>query len=165
MDRSIPLLLIGLVFGGGIGFFVAAANGVTLDGHTHDHANPAQHGAGGHDAAYATSEPVAYPAGADVPALSLSVMPDPVTGWNIHMELVNFRFAPENAGAPDASGEGHAHIYVNGVKVMRAYGDWIHLETLPQGEVTVRAALYSNDHRPIAVDGAPVGQEVVVNVD
>jgi hypothetical protein len=44
MDRSIPMLLIGLVFGGGIGFTVAASNGITLDGH--DHGDPGQHGHG-----------------------------------------------------------------------------------------------------------------------
>ncbi len=41
MDRSIPMLLIGLIFGGGIGFAVAAGNGITLDGH--DHGKPGHH--------------------------------------------------------------------------------------------------------------------------
>ena len=49
MDRSLWLLVIGLVFGSGIGFVIAAGNGITLDGH--DHNDPAQHGeAGGHSA-------------------------------------------------------------------------------------------------------------------
>lgn len=42
MDRSVAMFLVGLILGGGIGFVVAAANGVTLDGHDHavhdDHA-------------------------------------------------------------------------------------------------------------------------------
>ena len=33
MDRSLWLLIIGLIFGGGIGFVTAAGNGITLDGH------------------------------------------------------------------------------------------------------------------------------------
>lgn len=37
MDRSIAMLLIGLIFGGGLGFVVAAANGITLNGHDHSH--------------------------------------------------------------------------------------------------------------------------------
>ena len=44
MDRSLALLGIGLVFGGGIGFLVAATNGVTLDGHEHDHGRMPTHG-------------------------------------------------------------------------------------------------------------------------
>ncbi|MCY3830692.1 MAG: hypothetical protein OXF89_16305 [Rhodospirillaceae bacterium] len=35
MPRSLALLIIGLFFGGGIGFFLAAANNVALDGHHH----------------------------------------------------------------------------------------------------------------------------------
>lgn len=35
MDRSIAMLLIGLIFGFGLGFVVAAANGITLGGHDH----------------------------------------------------------------------------------------------------------------------------------
>lgn len=46
MDRSIAMLLIGLVFGFGLGFVVAAANGITLDGHDHsaDHGGHEEHG-------------------------------------------------------------------------------------------------------------------------
>ncbi|PWK56984.1 hypothetical protein C8D95_103220 [Silicimonas algicola] len=35
MNRAIAMLLIGLALGFGIGFVVAASNGVTLDGHDH----------------------------------------------------------------------------------------------------------------------------------
>lgn len=35
MDRGLALFLIGLLFGGGIGFVAAAGLGVTLDGHDH----------------------------------------------------------------------------------------------------------------------------------
>lgn len=43
MDRGLALFLIGLIFGGGLGFLVAAGNGITLDGH--DHSDPAAHAA------------------------------------------------------------------------------------------------------------------------
>ena len=41
MDRTIAMLCIGLIFGGGIGFTIAAGNGITFDGH--DHADPSHH--------------------------------------------------------------------------------------------------------------------------
>jgi len=41
MQRSLSLLFIGLFFGAGLGFLVAASYGVTLDGH--DHAAPHDH--------------------------------------------------------------------------------------------------------------------------
>ena len=44
MPRSLGLLLIGLLLGGGVGFFLAAANNVALDGHHHPAAEDAGHG-------------------------------------------------------------------------------------------------------------------------
>ena len=41
MNVALPLFGIGLLFGGGIGFAIAAGNGITFDGH--DHADPAHH--------------------------------------------------------------------------------------------------------------------------
>ncbi|MGK7654234.1 hypothetical protein ACSQ76_18045 [Roseovarius sp. B08] len=163
MDRSIPMLLIGLVFGGGIGFTVAAANGVALDGH--DHGDPAHHG--GHEqhagaAMHDHGDMLSVPAGADAPKLEIEVTPDPSAGWNLHIMTENFRFSPENASRDHVPGEGHAHVYANGVKLARVYGPWVHLDTLPEGEVELEVALNSNDHRPLAVDGAPVAQTVTL---
>lgn len=161
MDRSVAMLVIGLVLGGGIGFAIAAGNGITLDGH--DHADPAHHqGAAGHD--HAAMIPLDLPAGPQAPAVRIALTPDRDAGWNLHLRTDRFRLAPERAGADPRAGEGHAHLYVNGVKTMRLYGDWTHLETLPQGEATVTVALYGNDHRPIHVDGAPVADSVTLTV-
>ena len=167
MDRSVAMLLIGLVFGGGIGFVVAASQGVALE--PHDHANPAHHSGsaaqGEHGLAHEHGDPIDLAAGADAPTLAVTLTPDAKAGWNLHMQKTNFRFSPENASGGHVPGEGHAHVYVNGVKVMRAYGDWVHLDALPKGETTVAAALYSNDHRPLTIDGAPISQEVTITVD
>ncbi|SIQ54773.1 hypothetical protein SAMN05421641_10988 [Paracoccus thiocyanatus] len=76
MDRSIPMLLIGLIFGGGMGFVAAAANGITLDGHhhgAHDHGAPIDLPAGSATAAglpravelTVPGRPVAFPAVAE----------------------------------------------------------------------------------------------------
>ena len=36
-------------------------------------------------------------------------------------------FAPENVNQADVDGQGHAHIYVDGEKVSRVYGERFHL--------------------------------------
>ncbi|MEC7259763.1 MAG: hypothetical protein VXW58_18280, partial [Pseudomonadota bacterium] len=77
MDRALPLFLIGLIFGGGIGFTIAASSGVTLDGH--DHADPAQHGphtASG-DMAHAHDTALALDSSTPAPTLRLDIQPDP----------------------------------------------------------------------------------------
>lgn len=152
MSTPLSLFAIGLIFGGGIGFTLAAGNGITFDGH--DHANPAHHTAGSdHSTAHAT--PVDMPA-ADAPQIKLAVSADPMAGYNLHVMTQNFAFSPENASLENVAGEGHAHIYVNGDKLGRLYGPWFHIDSLPQGDAVIKVTLNTNDHRPITVDGVAV---------
>ena len=170
MDRSLALFAIGLVFGGGIGFAIAASNGVTFDGH--DHGDPAAHGGGGHaamdhggaDHARMHGQPIAL-AAEEAPSLAIRVTPDPMSGHNLFVETEGFAFAPQNASGANQPGEGHAHVYVNGAKIGRLYGPWLHLPDLPKGEVTVEVTLNANDHRPLAVNGAPITAREVLTVE
>lgn len=165
MSRSLSLFVIGLVFGGGIGFVIAAGNGVTFDGHDH---GVAGHGAGmdhagmDHDAMHDT--PVDVPA-ADAPSLSVMIMPDPMAGYNLHVMTENFAFSPERASLANVTGEGHAHVYINGDKLGRLYSPWLHLDGLPKGEVEVKVTLNTNDHRPLAVNGIPVSATQMLTVE
>lgn len=173
MDRALVLFVIGLIFGGGIGFVTAAGNNITLDGHDHtEHVaqtghDATSHAAAGHAAAGANvhdhSEMLSIPNGVDAPALEIAVTPDPASGWNLQVSLENFRFAPEHASLEHVPGEGHAHVYVNGQKVSRLYGAWLHLPSLPDGNAVVEVTLNSNDHKQLAIDGNPVKANVTVN--
>lgn len=165
MDRSLALFAIGLVFGGGIGFAIAASNGVTFDGH--DHGDPAAHGGMDHgsaDHARMHGQPIDI-AASDAPNLAVRVKPDPMSGHNLYVETDGFAFAPQNASGDNQPGEGHAHVYVNGTKIGRLYGPWLHLPNLPKGEVTVEVTLNANDHRPLAVNGAPITAREVLTVE
>lgn len=164
MSRSLALFAIGLVFGGGAGFVTAGAYGISFDGH--DHADPAQHGESHSEAAaHSHGSAVNLPAGADAPGLAVEVFKDPMAGWNLHVTPTNFRFAPENASATDQPGEGHAHVYANGVKLARLYGEWMHIPELPKGQVEVKVSLNANSHGTLTVDGTPVEASVIVEVE
>lgn len=164
MTRSLALFAIGLVFGGGAGFVLAAANGVTFDGH--DHADPTHHGASRAETmAHDHSTAINFAAGPDAPGLEISLTPDPMAGWNLHVLPKNFRFAPQNASLSDNPGEGHAHVYVNGQKLARLYGNWMHIPDLPKGETTVEVSLNANSHSPLTVEDVPVSTSLVVTVD
>ena len=155
MNRALGLFAIGLVFGGGIGFALAAGNGVTFDGHDHG-------GGGAHDTAHATA--LDLPA-QDAPGIALDLTRDPMEGYNLHVQTTDFTFTPQAAGLGDVPGEGHAHVYVNGEKLGRLYGSWMHIAHLPQGEVTVEVTLNSNTHRPLSVAGQPVAAQSVLFVE
>jgi hypothetical protein len=161
MDRSLPLFLIGIVFGGGLGYAIAAASGASFE--PHDHSNPAHH-MGGMDHGADHGEPLDV-SGPDAPRLSLRLHPDPKSGYNVELLTENFAFSPLNASGENVPGEGHAHVYVNGVKLGRVYGNWLHLEALPKGEVEIMVSLNANDHSPLAVDGVPVTASEILTVE
>ncbi len=170
MDRSIPMLLLGLVFGSGIGFTVAAGNGITLN--EHDHANPLHHttqtgeaNAAQKHASRAHGKRYFVKQGPKAPSIRIKLEPDLVAGWNLQISTNGFRFAPERASLDHVEGEGHAHVYLNGKKHSRIYGHWVHLSNLPIGpraRTTIRVGLYTNDHRAIYVGGRVMANDIVL---
>ena len=81
---------------------------------------------------------------------------DPIDGINVHIIPTGFVFAPERVNQADVDGEGHAHIYVDGEKVGRAYGEWFHLKGVAPGDREIRVTLQTNGHSEYAVDGQTV---------
>lgn len=152
MNRSIPMLVIGLVFGGLVGFLLAAGYGVTLDGHDHgsDHGGDSHQASGSHDHAETIDV-----SGDKTPVVDAILHADPMGGWNLEVQTQNFRFAPEHVSTPHVIGEGHAHVYVNGTKIGRLYGNWMQMPSLVAGDV-VAVILSSNDHKTLAVGAKAV---------
>lgn len=163
MDRSLPLFVLGLIFGGGIGFAIAASMGVTFDGH--DHADPAHHQSdAGAEHAMMHETPLEL-SPEEAPEIDIALTPDPKSGYNLQVITRNFTFSPTNAGKENRAGEGHAHVYVNGQKLGRLYGEWMHLDALPVGPVEIEVGLYANDHRPLAVSEKPIRARRTVEVE
>ncbi len=95
--------------------------------------------------------------------LKITATPDPVRGVNLHLMTTNFRFAPRSVDRHATLGEGHVHLFVDGVKVGRAYGDWVHLKAEP-GSHTITAVLSANDHSTLALDGQAIEATATVVV-
>lgn len=148
------LFVIGLFFGSGVGFVVAAGSGAKLSGH--DHADPAHHAgliqAGGQGHAHRTLD---ISGEAPVPEVDLRLHPDRGDAVNLEILTRNFRFAPEAVNGAHQPGAGHAHVYVDGVRVARAYGPWMHLADVPEG-AEIRVTLNANSHEDLTADGAPL---------
>ena len=76
-----------------------------------------------------------------------------------------FIFTPENASGENVMGEGHAHIYVDGVKLGRVYSNWYHLGGLSSGTREVKVNLNTNDHHAYGVEGVEVSATATVVVE
>ncbi len=98
------------------------------------------------------------------PSVALEVFEDSMSGWNVHIITSDFTFTPENAStSTNVLGEGHAHLYVNGEKVARVYGDWFHYPETHSGDVEFKVTLNANDHSDYAVSGEVVSASVVTH--
>jgi len=100
--------------------------------------------------------------GDPIPTVSLTVTADPVSGFNVHADVEHLEWAPEKAGLDHVDGEGHAHVYVDGEKVARIYGEWYHLTGVTAGTHTVTVTLNTNTHAPYATGGVEIADTVTI---
>ena len=102
------------------------------------------------------------------PKAVLEIQKDPTGGFNVHVVTTNFVWRPEMASMQHVPGEGHAHVYLDGRKIMRIYSEWFHLNTYQfstnSGEQLLSIEFVGNDHAPYTIQGLPVGTEQIVDV-
>jgi hypothetical protein len=102
------------------------------------------------------------------PTAKLEVQRDPTGGFNVRVVTTNYLWKPESASMAYVPGQGHAHVYFDGVKIMRIYNEWFHLNLFQfakkPGEQLLTVELVANDHAPYTTNGLPIGAEQLVNV-
>ncbi|GLB60127.1 hypothetical protein [Cytobacillus sp. NCCP-133] len=104
--------------------------------------------------------------GYEVPSVNIRVTLDPSGTWLLKVETQQFSFAPEKAGEMEPSfNEGHAHLYINGEKVTRLYGEYYHLDSLKKGKNEIKVTLNSNNHGVLTYKGKPIQSGMIVKVD
>ncbi|MCY4623840.1 MAG: hypothetical protein OXC99_02380 [Chloroflexi bacterium] len=138
--------------------FIFTANATGSFPITIHHAAPGM-ASGDHEADHAAG--VEAPEGMSV---SVEAVPDSVAGLNVRISTTNFTFAPEQVGDAHVQGNGHAHVYVDGVKVGRPYGEHYHVSPVEPGERTVRVTLNANNHSEYTVGGNVVEDTITVTV-
>ena len=104
--------------------------------------------------------PINVPTTAETPALSLHLTKDAMSGYNLTLNIQKYTLIPPpealsmsemmNPTINAVSGfiEGHAHLYINGVKIQRVYGKNIHLPQalFKSGINTVSVTLNNHGH-------------------
>ncbi|WP_299669086.1 hypothetical protein [uncultured Ruegeria sp.] len=91
------------------------------------------------------------------PTITLVREPDISTdGFAVEISVKNFEFVLVEGSAPHVDGQGHAHIYLNGLKLGRLYEDSFEVGALTPGDYELTVALNSNDHRPYMSNGAHI---------
>ena len=124
----------------------------------HDHM-PMDDSTGGHD--HATLMEVDYE---PVPTIELRTHLDPSSGVNLEVITTGFTLAPERVSTEPIDGEGHFHIYVDGVKLRRLYAHWAHVDLQEPGDYEIRVEMSANNHADLGVDGEKLDATATVTI-
>lgn len=93
-----------------------------------------------------------------VPSIQMELKKDSKAGYNLSIRTENYTFTPEKVNTAPVQGEGHAHIYIDGVKIARLYGTEFHIptDTLSKGVHEVQVTLNANEHSDWVKDGTHI---------
>jgi hypothetical protein len=104
------------------------------------------------------------PPGQPIPTVKLIVHPDAMKGWNLEIQVTDFNFVPEKVNSTSSYTEGHAHLYINGKKITRLYGQWYYLSSLEPGDNELLVTLNTNKHETLVHNGKPIEAKVSIQV-
>lgn len=164
-DHIIIAFIIGLLVGGLVVMGAQRHSSlpvVTSDDSKSDMHEHADHG---HDSDHSHDEMLMV---ASSSAPTLSIESARISGANnvdLNVTWENFTMAPEKADGEHVAGEGHLHVYVDGVKDGRMYGQWYHVYDLPAGEHVIEVTATTNDHRLYAVGSSTVTATTSVTIE
>ncbi|MDP5254253.1 MULTISPECIES: hypothetical protein [unclassified Vibrio] len=99
-----------------------------------------------------------------IPSVSHLMFPDVMDGFNVQILTRHFTFTPASINQAPNNNQGHAHIYVNDVKIARVYSSWFHLprSLFKTGDNVVKVTLNANDHGEWSINGNPISSVVKV---
>ena len=121
----------------------------------HSDSSSGHHGAAEDDAPIESEVPISVNITAEV---------DDSGGVGVRVMTEGWLWTPENVDGEHVPGEGHAHIYVDGVKIDRVYGPRYYLEGLEPGERQVRVSLNTNSHNELTYGGNAVEAIALVTI-
>lgn len=160
-NKKLHIILLELVI------MALMGNGVAIADNTHPpkhESAPESSGMGHHSEHEPHHQNLEIPEGQPIPEIKLIVHPDSMKGWNLEIQVTNFSFAPERANSTSSTKEGHAHLYIDGKKITRLYGQWYHLPSLEPGKHEITVTLNSNRHETLVYKGKPISATAIIQV-
>lgn len=104
-------------------------------------------------------------AGLEPPTVELDISAGAEGAWDVAVRTGNFTFDPDTEDMAHAAGHGHAHLYLEGIKVGRMYSRTAEIGALPPGRYTVTVTLNSNTHVAYRDRDGPVAAEAAITAE
>lgn len=109
------------------------------------------------------------PDGKLIPQIRLAVFRDASDGINLHIETQNYRLNSPSDDRPVEMNrlQGHAHLFINGVKKQRVYGAFLHLPRawFKGGINQIAVSLNSHQHENWVANGQNIVGSIFVDFD
>lgn len=100
------------------------------------------------------------------PSITMTVRETEDASWVVRVDTENFEFTePVEEPLAHSDGQGHGHLYLNGLKLQRMYSNEAIVGELPAGQHTLVVTLNTNEHKNYTVKNVPVSATAVLNVD
>lgn len=98
------------------------------------------------------------------PIIELQVNKDSMDGYNIYVDLKNFKLTPELAGQDNVSNQGHMHLYVNDIKISRMYSPWFHIpgRYFNKSQNVIKVTLNANSHDSFTVNEEAIAATIQI---
>ena len=101
------------------------------------------------------------------PSINLKITKDIVDGYNLFIELNNFKLTPNLIGKKNNPNNGYLNLYVNDIKIARVYSYWFHIPeryfNLKENIITV--TLNSNIHGELTIEGKNIQANIKYKKD
>ena len=99
------------------------------------------------------------------PLINLTVIKDKIDGYNIFINLQNFKLNPSEIGKENISNSGYLQLFINDIRITRIYSNWVHV---PQRffslkENLIKITFHSYLHDQFTIKGKPI--ELIVEVN
>lgn len=155
MNKANLFLILGLAGGTMIGLSAAGTFSDQMESHNTQSQSAEMDAHHNHDRMQEVSPSA-------VPLVLINLNAEGGCAYNMQLILDNFRLAPEAVNMAHKDGEGHLHLYADGVKLARVYSEWFHFAA-PKGSKTIKVTLNSNDHATLVHDGNPIEATAQLN--
>ena len=111
--------------------------------------------------------PKNLPKTALTPQLIISINEDDMSGFNLHLQTKHFQLeSPRQEGkTPSNIVEGHGHLYINGTKIQRVYGQDVHIpgKHIKEGVNQISVTLNGHDHGAWRKNGKEIISTLFIN--
>jgi hypothetical protein len=101
---------------------------------------------------------------APYPSINLEITKDSIDGYNLFIDLKNFKIEPSQVGLITKTNTGYLHLFVNDIKIGRIYSNWFHIPIrfFNLKENYIKVTLNTNLHGAFTIDGEPILAELKI---